>query len=149
MIIWNASYCLHELVHMGVCREGVLIVSSWHVGTCDKEMRSDNAGKQAELAAESPPSGRSQRQTSGSKFCVQSGTDVGKTMLCSTSCWCFAAIEPELMLSVASHASLLDQTTKKHKEVRCCRPLDNLWFTLKTIMFVIQWNFRISTHTVV
>lgn len=62
---------------MGVCREGVLIVSLCHVGTCNKERRSDNAGKQSELAAESPPSGGSQRQSSGSVFCLQSGTDVG------------------------------------------------------------------------
>lgn len=41
----KASYSLHRLVHMGVCREGVLIVSSRHVRTCHKGMRSDNAGK--------------------------------------------------------------------------------------------------------
>lgn len=67
---------------MGVCREGALIVSSCHVGTCNKEMRSDNTGKQSELVAESPPSGGSQRQSSGSIFCIQLGTDVGRLILC-------------------------------------------------------------------
>lgn len=71
---------------MGVCCEGVLIVSSCHVGTCNKEMRSDNAGNQAELVAESSPSGGSHRRSSGSIFCVQLGTDVGRMILCSTSC---------------------------------------------------------------